>query len=479
MKKINLLIVLCTTVMISVSAQDITGKWEGPLKVSGISLRFVLNLDRAGSLYRASFDSPDQQVKGLAASETRVVNDSIVAVIASMQARFQGKWDGKDIITGVLNQGGLEMPVTFQRSREPKTTASGPNRPQTPRPPFAYDIEEIEYDNADKTVHYGATLTKPRNTKTFPTVIMISGSGSQDRDGTIFGHKLYAVVADYLTNQGIAVLRVDDRGTGKSTIGNDPSSLTSAVFEKDVETSLDYLLGRTDIDKKSIGLIGHSEGGIIAPMVAARRKEIAFLVLWGAPAVGGAVINTEQNAYQLRKSGIDSQAVNAFRQLHTRELSLFATTQKEDLNDAVLRVFNDWKKQQEPKTLAALYATDKAVVGQDVTSLYHSLYDVAWMRFFIAYTPATDLSKVKCPVLAVNGSKDTQVDAGTNLPLIYTTLTAAGNKNVKVLPLPSLNHLLQTANTGDASEYQTIEETISPLALSTLSQWILQTTPGP
>lgn len=344
---------------------------------------------------------------------------------------------------------------------------------QTPKPPFDYSSEEIEYDNADKTVHYGATLTRPKDKKDFPTVIIISGSGSQDRDGTILGHKLYAVLADHLTRQGIAVLRVDDRGTGKSTIGNDPASLTSLSFEKDVETSLNYLLSRNDINKNRIGLIGHSEGGIIAPMVAARRKEISYLVLWGAPVVGGSKINTEQNAYSLKNAGIDSVSVAAFKQLHARELSLFSTRTKEELDDAVNLQFAAWKQQQSADVLKSLYVTETNIVGQNINKLYHSLYDLAWMRFFLTYDPVTDLAKVKCPVLAINGTKDTQVNADENLSLIASVLAKGGNKNVKVLPLVSLNHLLQTAKTGDVSEYETIEETISPMALTIISDWII------
>ena len=472
MKKINFISCLLMLIGFTAGGQEITGKWEGALKVSGISLRFVLNLGKSGNAYQSTFDSPDQNIAGIPASETRVVKDSIFATIASMKAQFTGKWDSKDMIMGVLSQGGMDMPITFQRHSEVKPVFAVRNRPQTPKPPFAYDSEEVEYDNADKSVHYGATLTKPRNKKDFPTVIIISGSGSQDRDGTMFGHKLYAVVADHLANQGIGVLRVDDRGTGKSTVGNDPGSLTSAVFEKDIETSLNYLLSRNDINKNTIGLIGHSEGGIIAPMVAARRKEISFLVLWGAPSIGGLTINVEQNAYQLKNAGIDSLAVEAFKQLHRRELSLFATTKKEDLDNAVNLQFAAWKQQQDARVLRALYVTETGIVGQNINEIYHSLYDVAWMRFFIGYDPATDLSKVKCRVLAINGSKDTQVDAAANLPLIYSVLTKSGNKNVKVMPLASLNHLLQTAKTGDASEYETIEETISPMALTTISNWI-------
>ncbi len=346
------------------------------------------------------------------------------------------------------------------------------SHPQTPLPPFTYDSEEVEYNNADKTLHYGATLTKPRNTKNFPTVIIISGSGSQDRDGTLLGHKLYWVLADYLTRQGIAVLRVDDRGVGKSTIGPDPKLLTSKNFSYDVEASFNYLLSRPDIDKKKIGLIGHSEGGIIAPMVAARRKDIAFIILWAGPIIGGLQTNLTQNVYNLKKAGIDSTSVNAFKALHSNILSIFPNTAMEELDGKVNALFAAWKTKQTKETIAALYVTDNSIVGQNINTIYHSLYDLAWMRFFISYDPAADLAKVSCPVLAINGTKDTQVDAKENLSVIRSVLTKSGNKNFQVTPLASLNHFLQTAQTGDVAEYATIEETISPLALSLMAGWI-------
>jgi len=456
-------------------AQGISGKWQGYLTVGGNKIRFIMNLSKNADIYQSSFDSPDQKVFGIAASKTTVVQDSVHSEIAVMRAGYNGKWDGKDSITGNYYQGPTVMTLNMKRMTETEM-ASLPKdkvRPQTPKPPFNYDSEEVEYDNADKTVHYGATLTKPRGIKNFPTVIIISGSGSQDRDGTILGHKLYWVLADYLTNHGIAVLRVDDRGMGKSTIGNDPEKLTSQVFSTDVETSFNYLLSRNDLDKKKIGLIGHSEGGIIAPMVAARRKDIAFVILWGASAVGGAEINTQQNAYSLRKAKIDSVAVDAFAQLHKRILDQFSMVTKEGLDNKVTAIYAEWKATQSKETLAKLYATDNAIIGQDIRKMYHSLYDLAWMRYFISYNPLTDLRKLTCPVLAINGMKDTQVDATTNLAAIKEALTRAGNKHYEIKALPSLNHLLQTANTGDLSEYENIDETIAPSAMDVMVRWVL------
>lgn len=346
------------------------------------------------------------------------------------------------------------------------------DRPQTPKPPFNYSVDSVEYDNADKTVHYGATLTKPNNKKDFPTVIIISGSGAQDRDGTLFEHKLYWVLADYLTKNGIAVLRVDDRGKGKSSLGSNPKELTSADFSYDVEASLNYLLSRADIKKNKIGLIGHSEGGIIAPMVAARRKEVSFVVLWGAPVIGGAETNTSQNLFLLKKAGIDSNACVQFATLHKTVLSLYRSSTKENLPKRIDSVFAQWRGTLTPQQSKALYVTENTVVGQPVQSIYMGLYNIPWMRYFISYDPSSDLRKLDIPVLAINGSKDTQVSADENLQLIESILKATGNKKLTTKKLEGLNHLLQTAITGDDKEYATIAETMAPTALSYITNWI-------
>jgi len=461
----------------SSNAQSIIGSWGGNIEFGTRKIFFIMHLTKDRDKYQSTFDSPDQNSFDLKGGETVLLADSVTAKIPSMNAGYTGKWDGKDEMNGLFTQGNNKIPLVLKRMNEadiPKNPLAVV-RPQTPKPPFNYTIEEVEYDNAEQSVHYAATLTKPTNKKDFPTVIIISGSGTQDRDGTLFDHKLYWVLADRLTKEGIAVLRVDDRGAGKSTVGPNPKSLTSADFSYDAETSLNYLLQRKDINSKNIGLIGHSEGGAIAPMVAARRREIAFLVLWGAPAIGGAETNTSQNMTQLRKARIDSLSTAAFGQLHKTILSHFTAANKDELKLGIDSSYAQWKRIQPEKVLKDLYATDSMIVGQNIHSMYNGLYDIAWMRYFINYNPVIDLKKVKCRVLAINGEKDTQVDAIPNLALIEKTLKENGNKKITTIKLPSLNHLLQTAVTGDVSEYAKIEETIAPIAIEIISNWINKT----
>ncbi len=457
-------------------AQDITGSWQGLITAGGANLHLVFNIKKTSDTgYTATFDSPDQKVFGIACSKVGLVKDSIFIEMAIINGSYKALWDKKDGFTGVYQQGGGHIGLDMKRITEAQkaTLAADPVRPQTPKPPFNYFSEAVEYDNADKSLHYGATFTRPNGDGKFPAVIIISGSGTQDRDGTIFGHKLYWVLADYLTRNGVAVLRVDDRGAGKSSMGKDINSATSLDFSYDVETSLNYLETRTDIDKKHLGLIGHSEGGMIAPMVAARRKDVNFLVLWGAPAIGGAGIQTAQSAAAIRKLGVDSASVNAYVSLNLQILGMFASSAtKEALDQKITPVFDDWKKVQSQKTLDALFGPNSNVTAQDAIKTYNRLYDSAWWRFFITYDPAKDLGRVKCSVLAINGAKDTQVDAKANLPVIKEILIENGNKKIEVKELPGLNHLLQTAGTGEVAEYEKISETMSPGAMNIICSWI-------
>ena len=454
-------------------AQDLSGSWQGAIAAGSVNLRIVFNIGKTGDIYTSTLDSPDQKAFGIACSKTTVVKDSLFIEIAVIGGSYKGLWDGKDGITGIYAQNGGQTALSLKRitTAEKTELSKEPVRSQTPKPPFGYVSEDVEYDNADKSVHYGATFTRPNGSGKYPAVIIISGSGTQDKNGTIFGHKLYWVLADYLTKNGIAVLRVDDRGAGKSSLGNNFKDATSVDFSFDVEASLNYLETRTDVNKKHLGLIGHSEGGMIAPMVAARRKDVSFIVMWGASEVGGAKINTEQNAYQLKKLGVDSLAINAFESLNNQVLALFASSASVETLDAqMIPVFDAWKKAQGPEILAALHATDLS--AQDIFKQYNGLYNMPWMRYFIIYDGKKDLAKVKCPVLAINGEKDTQVDAKSNLGLIKEILTKNGNNDVETKALPGLNHLLQTAQTGDLSEYEKIDETMSPAAMKIISDWI-------
>ena len=473
MKQIYLLII-ALSLYSSLKAQEISGSWTGYISVGAHKIQLVFNIKKlTDTSYTSTFDSPDQKAFGIPCKSTAVKGDSLLIDIPTIGGNYKGLWNKTDSIAGLFKQGTAKLTLNMLRKKadEKEEMSKAIIRPQTPKPPFGYFTEDVEYDNADKSLHYGATFTRPNTIGKYPTAIIISGSGTQDRNGTIFNHQPYWVLADYLAKNGIAVLRVDDRGAGKSSLGPDINNKTSLDFSYDVEASLNYLETRKDVDKKHLGLIGHSEGGIIAPMVAARRKDVDFIVMWAGPEMGGAQTIASQMGVTLKNQGVDSTSTLAFKDLHFRVLSLFASSEtKEALDKQIAPLFNTWKSRQSTATLAALNMHDDALAN--ALKMYNGLFDIGWFRFFINYKPEIDLAKVKCKVLAINGSKDTQVDAKSNLKKIGEVLAESGNTNFVIKEISGLNHLLQTAGTGDVSEYEGIEETISPNALKIISDWI-------
>jgi pimeloyl-ACP methyl ester carboxylesterase len=321
-------------------------------------------------------------------------------------------------------------------------------------------------------VHFGATLTKPGGSGPFPAVIIISGSGAQDRDGSMFGHKPYAVLADFLTRNGIAVLRVDDRGIGKTSLGKDFKKLTSADFAEDVETGMAYLQSRSDVSKKKIGLVGHSEGGMIAPMVAAKNKDVAFIVLLAGPGQKGADIWNFQMQRAFERPGLtgkDKQLaddlVNTVFEIH-QYADDPATVQQ-----GIKTAYDRWKKNVPDSTEKRLLVSP----GSDAFLKFSNSLNngLSWLRYFLNYDPTVNLSKIKIPVLAVNGEDDIQISANENLTAIEAALKKGGNKKYTIKTFPHLNHLFQTT-TSKEQAYGSIEETFSPEALNFISQWIMK-----
>jgi len=465
MRKIVTAILLVITTQVCAQTKSLSGTWRGTLN-AGRELIVLFQLYKANDTsYNGLLLVPAQSNAGIIIGKVAVQDDSVIAYIASPHITFRSVRVNDSTLVGQWQQGGAALPLTVTRSSNDVV-----KRPQTPKPPYPYNSQDVEYDNADKSVHFGATLTWPKTGDHFPTLLLITGSGQQDRDETIFEHKPFAVLADYLTKKGYAVLRVDDRGVGKTTGAF--TNVTSADFAKDVEAGLAYLRARTEVDKTKLGLLGHSEGGVIAPMVAAANPNVNFIVLWGAPATGGLITNTQQNTYNLQKAGLSAEAVNAFGILHTNELSLFATAvDATALHAQIKPVYDTWKQQQPAAVLKALHAGDTVIVGQSIYSIYTMLYSQPWMRFFITHNFMADIAKVHCKVLAINGAFDQQVDATTNLAAIDSVLQV--NHVVhSVVALKGLNHLLQPAGTGDLSEYGTIEQTIAPAALQTIGDWL-------
>jgi dipeptidyl aminopeptidase/acylaminoacyl peptidase len=341
------------------------------------------------------------------------------------------------------------------------------NRPQDPKRPYPYDEEEVSYRNAKDNIKISGTLTLPRGGGKYPAVLLITGSGSQDRDETIVGHRPFLVLADYLTRNGIAVLRVDDRGIG----GTDRGLLTatSENFADDVQAGVAFLKQRKEIDPKLIGLIGHSEGGMIAPMVAARSNDVSFIVLLAGPGQRGEDIIYSQTELIHKAQGTPANTIAQYVSL-SRTINGIVKTETDQkqiaqrINDE-LAAYIGTLGEPEKKTFEPAASAVKAIMP---------MYTSPWYRYFITFDPLTVLKNVKVPVLALNGELDLQVPAKENLDLIGVGLK--GNADVTLKAFPRLNHLFQTTQTGLPSEYGQIEETIAPEVLKTISEWILSRT---
>jgi len=447
--------------------KDIKGIWMGNLTVpGGLELRIVFNIstNSDGSI-NASMDSPDQGVSGIPA-ETVSYKDGNLNLGVKSLGSFEGVYkENNETIEGEWKQSGSTFPLVLNRIEK----APDMHREQDPLKPYPYTEEEVVYENKEAGVKLAGTLTLPQSEGPFPAVILITGSGQQNRNEEIAGHRPFLVLSDYLTRKGIAVLRVDDRGIGGST-GN-VSQDTTEDFAGDVLTGVEYLKSRKEIDPSRIGLIGHSEGGLIAPMVAVKPPDIAFIVLMAAPGVTGEEILYMQSDRIARAEGASNETIAQNEALVRRMYSVVKEEKNNTAAEEKLREIlrTEIANTSEQKTESSGHS--EAVIDAQVTALTSP-----WMRFFLTYDPRPTLMKVKCPVLAITGEKDLQVPPEENLRAIDDALKAGGNKDYIVKELPGLNHLFQTAKTGSPSEYAKIEETISPDALEIIGNWILEHT---
>jgi pimeloyl-ACP methyl ester carboxylesterase len=378
---------------------------------------------------------------------------------------YEGKIDAaSDSATGLWKQGGASLPLTLKKVAK----VSEVRRPQQPKGPFPYVSEEVAYDSRAKGVRIAGTLTLPEGDGPFPVVLLITGSGSQDRDETLLGHKPFLVLADDLTRRGVAVLRVDDRGVGEST--GDPKTATTADFVEDVLGGVDFLKARKRIDPKRIGLMGHSEGGLIAPIAATRSSDVAFIVLLAGTGVPGDQILAAQAALILKAAGADEAKIRQAAEAQAKLVAIVKQT--EDLKLAT----ENLKKAYEEMVKAMPEADRKAMAEADPNSSRVTMLASPWFRYFLTFDPRPTLAKVQCPVLAINGEKDLQVPCKENLEAIDKAIRSGGNTRVTIKELPGLNHLFQPCITGAPSEYGSIETTFDPAALKIVGEWILEQT---
>ena len=446
--------------------EGIEGVWTGTLKLSVAELRvvFKISANRNGTL-AATMDSPDQGAEDIAVNKVTFENGRLYLESKAVQGAYEGQIKEDGSIEGKWQKGGLSSPLLLKRTDEaPKL-----HRPQEPKKPYPYIEEEVTYENEEAGIKLAGTLTLPRSEGPFPAVILITGSGGQDRNETVFGHRPFLVLADYLTRKGIAVLRVDDRGVGGST-GNLLES-TIEDFAGDVLAGINYLMSRKEINPEKIGLIGHSEGGDIAPIAAVRSSDVAFIVL-----MAGTGLDLEESMYLqsdlILKTVGASDEVLALQRASSEQI--FEILKHEKDNTVAERKIRDIMT----NFLGKLSKKEKDALGASEATIEIQLKALfsRWFRFFLTYDPKPTLMKVKCPVLAINGQLDLQVPPKENLSAIEEALKIGGNTNYTIQELPNHNHLFQRAQTGAISEYAKIEETISPIALEVITKWILKQT---
>ena len=431
---------------------------RGAIEVpGGTKLEYFAVLERAADgSYGGKLDIPMQGARGVALEAVEVDDTHIAFTLAQVKATWKATVSGEALECS-FSQMGVSLPCKMERSTAEELAAAlrPPPRPQTPKPPFPYESVEVEYDNAAAGVHLAGTLTLPPGEGPHPVALLITGSGAQDRDETIMGHKPFAVIADRLTREGVAVLRVDDRGVGGTSRGEaDP---TSEDFAGDVLAGVEFLAKDPRIDPKRIGLIGHSEGGAIAPLVASKSKKVAFVVMLAGPGVSGRELLVEQVAALAEAEGATPEQIAEARATQKRVLEVVANP-GDDLDAA---------RQKIREILAPQAEGSSAAVDAQVAMALSP-----WFRFFVGYDPAPALRKTKCPVLVLAGELDRQVVASQNVPAIEKALKKGGNRKVTVHRLPGLNHLFQPAKTGGVDEYEKIEQTIAPEALDVLATWV-------
>ena len=439
-------------------AEDV---WQGSLDANGTKLSVVFHIVKTGEgKYSGTLDSPDQGAKGIAMTVTTYNKETFNLEVPAVNGSFEGKLskDGREAV-GTWRQGTGELPLTL--TKDAKVVEA--RRPQTPLPPFPYDTEDVTFDSKP-SVKLAGTLTLPQNRSgQVPTVLLISGSGPNSRNESILNHQVFLVLADYLTRRGFGVLRYDKRGIGKST--GSYAQATSADFADDAEAGIAYLKTRKEVDRSKIGLIGHSEGGLIAPLVASRNKDIAFIILMAGPGMNGEQILYRQGALITKAAGGSDDDVATERKTQEK---MFSIAREKDPAIAKKRmsvfVHTQWTELS-PQQRGVLKS--EAILNAQADAVLNP-----WMRYFLTYDPIPALQKVTCPVLALNGSKDLQVPPKEDLSAIEAALKAGGNTDYTIKELPNLNHLFQTCTTGSPTEYGIIEETMAPIALKTMGDWI-------
>lgn len=447
MKKLLSFLTLLVIVATPSMAQDITGKWYGIANAGAMKLRIVFDIRQEAGSYSGVMISPDQSSAELPITSVRFEKDTLSITIDPIHFTYKGVLKPDNTIEGNFTQMGATFKLDL--SRQEITV----NRPQEPKRPFPYKEENVTFRNDKAGINLGGTITLPQGTGKYPAVILVSGSGAQNRDEELMAHKPFLVLSDYLTRRGIAVLRYDDRGVGESQ--GEYSTATVQDFATDASAALAYLKTREEIEPTKVGMIGHSEGGMIAFILAARGEPEFIVSMAGAGISGKELLNLQREALG-KQSGLSDEYIKQSNQQSTEAMELAA-----QIND--IEALEKEIASRFPLLASQAKTVARQLASPEIISIFQ-------------FDPDDYYKDIKCPVLALNGDKDVQVIADPNLNNIQRQLTAQGNKQVTVIKYPGLNHLFQTSKTGMPDEYGQIEETINPVVLEDIGDWILKVT---
>lgn len=457
--KTSLFIIIGYFCFASLFGQEIKGSWLGELDVPGTKIPIVFNIKQNGNELITTTDSPMQGVKDVPIARTTFENNELILTSPEIQFQYKGVLK-TDKIEGTFTQGQMSLPLILNRKKDSEAILK---RPQTPKAPFDYKIEDVTFENPTDKNTLAGTITTPNNKKEFPMVILITGSGQQNRDSQLFGHKPFWVIADNFAQKGIGVLRLDDRGIGGSTGLSE--AVTTQNFASDINSAVEFLAQK---GYKNIGLIGHSEGGIIAPMVASQNKKVKFIISMAGPGIPTDELLLLQSNAIAKLSGATEEELKSSGELNQKIYAVVKNYSGIDVENGIKKLL-----MEEMKKLPAAQQPSDAEMEKLVIKESKKVTN-PWFINFLKINPDAYWSQLKIPVLAMNGTLDVQVISKENLNGIRSSLQKAKNNQFEIAEFPNLNHLFQEAKTGDVNEYGQLEQTIAPSVLEKMSSWILK-----
>lgn len=461
MKLIQTVFFLALIPMISFSQSPYVGKWEGDIVVPGGKLGVIFTIEEADGKFSCSMDVPMQGATGIEADRV-AIGDELELGYNSLGASYVGALDEAGKILGKWTQSGQ----TFDLNLSVFVGEKKLERPQHPEPPYPYEVEDIIVSAKDGAHQLAGTLTHPKGEGPFPTAIMVTGSGPQDRDETILGHKPFLVIADYFAKNGIATFRYDDRGVGGST-GNFEEA-TTQDFTEDALAVLNEISKHQVVDAEKIGIVGHSEGGLVCALAAAESKAVKYVIMLAGPGVPGVEVLKRQIGDISLANGESEEDIQKSSQLNAKLIDLAASGKsKEEKMEAArteIRRYYDKILTEEEREEAGDF---ESVYKMSTQGLFSK-----WMHYFLNLDPRKYIERISCPTLALIGGSDTQVSPAVNIPALKIALEIAPTTDWEVIEVPNLNHLFQTSRTGAPKEYGEIPETFSPQVMIMMRDWL-------